>query len=701
MEMSYFEWDSFKEQYNLQDLSNLMLDDGFFIDMQEKIIHLSKKLSATLFNRTKERKASLSFREFRELLPKQETETLRADFIRLSSEKSSRTESYVNFEIQGEEVAGLITMIKIPGRQFIVGMAFPCYEPFNQYERRLESIVGQLEEAQIINQLILEGSTDYIYQLDLINNVCTFSPKAMDILPLENPTFGNAMDRVLSFIVPEDRNIFLESFSPFLTGKSKYHTAEYRVNTKQGDIMWISCHGKGFHDADGRPIMIAGSLMDITEKKKWEERIHRMLYYDIRTGLKNRYCFEKEVEEYLNAGAKGSIACVDIRNFKLFNEIFGHNFGNKILEEMAGMLEMYVPRSLGIYRLDGDEFLIHLSEYKEEEILERLAPLQLALEKTRTLDGHSIYINVTIGIAAYPEHGKTSEELLKNADTALYKMSKYSNEKVMFFINENGIDLSKRYVLESKLRRDIENGFENFRVVYQPIVKLKDDGTSWYAAEALLRYHNPEMPDVTQMELIETLEVSDLINPVGRWVMSQALRECSQWQKTGAYACVHVNFSAQQLSDAGILNYTKELLKKYQVEPRYLVCELTETSLINNFEIATNLCRSWMEMGIGIALDDFGTGYSSFNYLKSLPISQIKIDKAYVEDLHQNEYNKIIISCLYDLSRNMGLELCVEGIETKETLDLLAAIGVKLIQGFYFERPLEAEVIRKEIAQHS
>lgn len=700
METTFFEWDSFKEKYGLPDFSAMVLDDGFFIDMEQQIICLSRKLSTSLFNGGEEAAAQLSFAEFEEFLSEQSRELLTADMSRLEGEKSFRTDSRVNFVIQGEEIAGLIILVKMPEQPYIVGLVHLCHELLHEYEQKLDTIVSQLEEAQNINQLILEGSTDYIYQLDLVNNICTFSPKAMDVLPLDTPTFSNAMDKVLSFIVPEDRNIFLESFTPFLTGKSVYHTAEYRVNTKQGDIMWISCHGKGLHDAEGRPVMIAGSLMDVTEKKRWEDRVNKMLYYDIRTGLKNRYCYEKEVAEYTKRGEKGSIVCIDIRNFKLFNEIFGHNFGNKILKEMADMLEMYLPKSLGIYRLDGDEFLIHLDQYEEDKILERLTPLQMALSKARILDGHSIYIDVTIGVAIYPKHGTTPEELLKNADTVLYRMSKYSNEKVMFFIDENGMNLSKRYTLESELRNDIENHFAHFRVVYQPIVRLEKDGTYWCAAEALLRYRNPELPDVTQMELIETLEMSDLIIPVGRWVMSQALKECSQWQKTGAYVPVHVNFSAQQLSDAGILNYTKELLHKYQIEPCYLVCELTETSLINNFETATRLCRNWMEMGIGIALDDFGTGYSSFNYLRNLPISQIKIDKAYVQELHKDDYNKIIISCLYDLSRNMNLELCVEGIETKETLDLLAQMGVKLIQGFYFERPLEAEIIRKEFSQH-
>lgn len=162
----------------------------------------------------------------------------------------------------------------------------------------------------------------------------------------------------------------------------------------------------------------------------------------------------------------------------------------------------------------------------------------------------------------------------------------------------------------------------------------------------------------------------------------------------------HVNFSAQQMSDAGILDYIKQTLKKYALPPRCLICELTETSLINNFETALELCRELMDIGVGISLDDFGTGYTSFNYLRTLPISQIKVDKTFVSDLESNEYNQIIIRSLYDLSQNMNLELCVEGVEKKEILDILLKMGVTLIQGFYFERPLEATVIREEFKSH-
>lgn len=704
MKKNYFEWKTYRERYGLQELPDIIVEDGFILSLEEKKLYLSKKLSYNIFKNDRDKKSELTTDEAMEILKQPGAQILREDLRRLKSGKSLKTESHVDFVLYEEAVMGLITMVKIPNQPYVLGMVYLCYGMMHEHKLHLDQVIKQLEQAQNINQLILEGSTDYIYQLDLVNNTCTFSPKAMDVLPLESPTFGNAMDRVLSFIVPEDRSVFLESFSPFLTGKSLYHTAEYRVNTKQGDIMWISCHGKGLLDSEGRPLMIAGSLIDITEQKNAQENIYKMLHYDILTGLKNRYCYEEEMEEYLGCeGASGSIVCVDIHNFKLFNEMFGHNFGNKILKEFADMLRVYFPDTLGIYRLEGDEFLIHLKENSRDIILERLAPFRIAVSKVRILEGHSIYIDVTMGVAIYPEHGSSPDQLLKNADTILYRMSRNESkdkDRVMFFTNKKGTDIFKRYSLENELRNDIENQFQHFRVVYQPVVKLSPEGNYWCAAEALLRYSNPAMPGVGQMELISTLEESDLIVPVGRWVLQQAISECSQWKKIGANATVHVNFSAQQLSDAGLLNFLRDTFAKNSFDPSGLVCELTETSLINNFDSATSLCRELMDMKVGIALDDFGTGYSSFNYLRNLPISQIKVDKAYVQNLKDNDYNWIIINCLYNLSQNMSLELCVEGVETAETLEILSNMGVSLIQGFYFERPLEAEVVRKEFQNH-
>lgn len=699
------DWQSAVNTCGFVQLPVSLLEYSFFLDSNQKLIYLSPALSQSFFQ--SDSACVLSLDEFLTCFTANSSEQIITQLHRLLGEKVARKDIQVTFQKGDQTLPALFILSREPQSPYILGLVHLSYDLVHDYRHQLDDVVARLEHAQNVNQLILEGSTDYIYQLDLVNNICTFSPKALDVLPLESPTFENAMDRILSFIHPEDRHLFLESFTPFLSGKSLFHTAEYRVYTKTGEIIWISCHGKGMFNELGQPVMIAGSLMDITVAKKNEEQIHHMLYTDILTGMKNRNCYEQEVGQILtDPNARGSILCVDIHNFKLYNEIFGRAFSNRILKEFGEMLQMYLSENLGIYRLEGDEFLVHLAEYDREAIMAALVPLQLALSKARLIDGHNIYIDVTIGIAIYPEHGHTAGELLKNADSVLYKLAKHTTEKIMFFRTEGGEDLSKQYRLENELRMDIENNFRHFRVVYQPVVQLPPDGENkeehafWCSAEALLRYRNPELPDVTQMELIETLEVTDLIIPVGRWVLERAIEECSHWNFTGAPASVHVNFSAQQVSDAGLLDYIVQTLKKYSLPPRCLICELTETSLINNFEAARQLCRKLMDLGIGISLDDFGTGYTSFNYLRTLPISQIKVDKTFVSDLVHDDYNQIIIRTLYDLSQSMNLELCVEGVEKKEVLDMLLDMGVTLIQGFYFERPMEASLICEEFKSH-
>lgn len=705
LDYKYCDWLSVKDVCGFGQLPQAILEYSFFLDINAKNVYLSPAFSQVFF--PSEHAVTLSLDEFLTCFTNDCSEQLIQQLHQLTGSKAMRKDIQVNLLKGDRHIPSLFILSRNPPSSYILGIVHLSYDLIHNYKDQLNDVVTRLEHAQNINQLILEGSTDYIYQLDLVNNMCTFSPKALDVLPLESPTFGNAMDRVLSFIVPEDRHIFLESFTPFLSGKSLFHTAEYRVYTKTGEIMWISCHGKGMFNEQGQPIMIAGSLMDITQAKKNEEQINHMLYTDMLTGMKNRNCYEMEMKNHLSAsGAQGSILCIDIHNFKLYNEIFGRAFANEILKEFGRMLQMYLSDNLGLYRLDGDEFLVHLSVHEKEEILASLVPLQLALSKPRLINGRSIYIDVTVGIAAYPDYGRTAEDLLKNADTALYQLTKYSKEKVMFFRNAKDDDLSKQYRLENELRMDIENNFQHFRVVYQPIVQLPATGTEkekqafWCSAEALLRYQNPNLPNVTQMELIETLEGTDLIIPVGRWVLEQAIRECSHWNFSGAPSSVHVNFAAQQMSDAGLLEHIDQTLKKYSLPPRCLICELTETSLINNFDATRQLCRKLINKGIGISLDDFGTGYSSFNYLRTLPISQIKVDKAFAFNLVHDDYNQIIVRTLYDLSKNMDLELCVEGVEKKETLDMLLDMGVTLIQGFYFEKPLEAAVIREEFKQH-
>lgn len=697
MDRQFFQWNTFSEEHQGLAFPVDLMGEVFLFDVRNESVWLSRKCAELLLPEG-ELRAEITGKEFEQKLSESSVHSFMQDLQRLQMGKAMCTSCHAAVKGKSGNLSSVIRLYRLPGCQELLGHISVDYEPTKEYENHLKQMIQKLRHAQTVNELILEGASDYIYQLDVINNICTFSSKAVDVLPLESPTFPDAMNRILSFIVPEDRQLFLDSFVPFLSGQSDYHVAEYRVVTKQGNIMWISCQGKGIHDEQGNPVMIAGSLLDITDQKKHEEEIERMLYYDMLTGLKNHRCFEKDMEKYLNKkNAEGSLLYMDIRKFKQFNEMFGHSFGNSVLKEFARMLELYFSNARGIYRISGDEFLVHLREVERESIMAKLLPFISVLKKTRELEGHSLYISIYIAVVVYPEHGHTIEELMNNANQCLYRMSREKEEEICFFAGRTN-SISQQYMLENELRKDIEHGFPHFRVVYQPIVKLNQDSSGWVGAEALLRYSNPDFPKLEQTDLIQMLEYSGMIIPVGRWVLGCAIHECSKWNHTGSRSMVHVNLAAQQVADAGLLQYIREKCEEEGLPPSHLIIELTETSMLNNFELATQFCKGLMQLGVGVALDDFGTGYASFNYLRMLPVSQIKVDRNFTKNLPESNYNQTIISCLYHLSQDLNMELCVEGVETEEELTLLKEMGVSLIQGFYFERPMEADVIQREFA---
>lgn len=695
----YFHIRDLKEKLQLGDIPEELFSETFLLDHRKNQAKMSEGMAEVFRSPGQPPRGTLSLDEVLNTFTAASRSIFLHDLTMLKEGKKAKTDSHLDIVKEGGIANILIVMLPLEAPGYVLGIGHLNFDLTHEHNLQLEETIRQLRQAESVNQLILEGSTDYIYQLDLVNNVCTFSPKAMDVLPLENNTFSNAMDRLLGFIVPEDRSVFLDSFAPFLSGKSKYHKAEYRVKTKFGTVIWIRCQGKGMHDENGNPLMIAGSLVDITEQKANEEKLKNILYYDILTGLKNRNCFEKDMKKYLtDPSATGSILCIDIHNFKIFNEIFGRDFANKILIEFTRIIHLYISDNLGVYRLEGDEFLVHLRENTQEQILEKLIPFQMYLSRERTLEGHVIFIRANIGVAMYPQNGATSEELIQNANMALLMRSKTNRHQTVFFRSENLDSLNKKYVLERVLRQNVTDGMKNFHLMFQPIMEIQDGKPLFHGAEALLRYYTPDLSGISQEELIETLEYSDLILTAGRWIVRQAVKECANWHKMGAPLYININISAQQVSDKDLVSYIRKCCREYGLDPKWLVFELTETSLINNFEIADQFCRELRDMGAGVALDDFGTGYSSFTYLKRLTISQIKIDREYVQHSNEDTYDQVFLKCLYDLGRNLGVTLCAEGVEDKETCRKMQEMGITLMQGYYFDQPLETEAFRRKIS---
>lgn len=701
MKYEYFEWGKYSGENRNIIFPVDAMEEIFLVDVEKDEIWLSKKCAKLLADGRGELEPVIAKAEFEKYFSETGRYAMRQAVQRLLVGKTEKVACHASVQGSSKELSAVVYLYRLYGREELFGHISVDYEPMREYEEHLEQVIKKLKHVQMVNELTVEGASDYVYQLDFVNNECTFSSKALEVLPLDSPTFPDAMNRVLSFIVPEDRHIFLDSFTPFIAGQSDKHVAEYRVMTKQGNIMWISCKGKGLHDEEGRPIMIAGTLVDITKQKEDQQRLEKMLYFDELTGLKNKRCFERDVEDKLKSGKeKGSFLYMNIRKFKLYNELFGHSFGNKVLKEFAYMLNLFFASAEGLYRFSGDEFLVHLNETNREQILSKLVPFQAVLKKTRTIDGHSIYINVHTAVVIYPEDGSSVEELVNNAHQCLYRMTRAEREEISFYTDQVGDSASQQFLIENEMRKDIEKNFRHFRVVYQPIVRLEKNGARWIGAEALLRYDNPELAGLGQMEMIRTLEYSGLILPVGRWVISQAVHECGKWNRLGNKGIVHVNIAAQQVSDLGLVSYIKAKCDDEGVSPSQLVMELTETSLLSNFDVATNFCNDLLKLHAGVALDDFGTGYSSFNYLRNLPISQIKIDRGYTKQLATSRYNQTFITFVNQLSKELKLELCVEGVETEEEVKILREMDITHVQGYYFERPMEADVFCREFSNN-
>ena len=701
MRSDFFKWDEFSSKQGIVFPAEA-IEEIFLVDLNDKHVWLSKKLARMIFFEKGEIKTELLLTELADYFLEGGIDKLIQEIERMLDGKTSRVNSHVSL-IRGDTALSAVCYVfKLKDPRYLLGFLSIDYEPIQEYEQELENTLKEMKRIQAVNDLILEGAADCIYQLDIVKNVCVFSPKALEVLPLESTVVSDAVSKFLSFVIPSDRKIYLDSLTPLITGVSDYYRAKYRVYGKNGEIKWILSQGKALRDESGKLLMLAGSMVDITQQQIWVEEMNQMLYQDSLTGLKNRMCFEKDLEEHLQKkDVKGSLIYINIRKFKLFNEMFGRSFADTILKEFAERLKLYFPEAIDIYHFTGDEFMIHIAEYDREEIMARIVPFRSSLRSQWEMDGHMLYINMYAAVVIYPENGSNVEVLLQHANQCLSQTSRDESAEVRFFAEQEGEKLSRQYLIENTLRMDIQNGFEHFRVVYQPIVHMEDGVCKWGGAEALLRYSNPNLPDVGQMEMIQTLEYSGLILPVGRWVLSQAIKECKKWNRAGRQVVVHVNMAAQQVTDAGLVEYIKNQCLENRLPFASLIVELTETSLVNNFAMATQLCEELRKLGIGVALDDFGTGYSGFTYLRNFPINQIKVDREYAKDISKSRYNQVIVSFMHNLSQNMNVELCVEGVETEEELKVLTDIGVSIIQGFYFERPMEAEVIRKEFMRRA
>lgn len=459
-----------------------------------------------------------------------------------------------------------------------------------------------------------------------------------------------------------------------------------------GRERWYELYYTRMNWVDGSPVRLC-ALYDVTEKKLYRKKIEQQAYTDFLTGLYNRMCCERDLAKYVDEAKrkqkKGALLYLDLDDFKHINDGLGHQYGDVLLKSISHSLQRIEGIRSTCYRVGGDEFVIIIppGDYERfEEIVDAIREIFL---KPWYLKDADYYCTMSMGVVEFPKDGIEIHDLIKKADIAMYAAKKHGKNRTERYSNNLDSKSGKRLDMEKNMRDAATDGCQEFEVYFQPIIDIQKKGMPCTGAEALIRWNSTELGFIPPSEFIPLAEYLGLINPIGNYVLREACKYCKNWNDNGYpdYR-VNVNLSVIQLLQTDIVEIVEKTVKESGINPHNLTLEVTESLAINDMERMKEILGSIKKLGVRIALDDFGTGYSSLNHIREIPFDVIKVDQSFIRDLEKDTYAKSFIKMVADLADAIGVNLCVEGVETRGQYEILSQMRVGLIQGFYFDRPM-------------
>lgn len=469
---------------------------------------------------------------------------------------------------------------------------------------------------------------------------------------------------------------------------------EVRIRRRDGRVLWCLLSLAERQSPDGFMPGYQGIIHDITDRKRAEERLLYNAYHDVLTGLPNRALFEDRLDRALarwrrHPEQRFAVLFMDLNRFKVVNDSLGHSAGDELLRKVGEIVSECLREDDTVARFGGDEFaiLVDCVDSKAEAILvaERI---HARLETPVPIAGHSVFTSCSIGIALADVESTRPEDLLRNADLAMYRAKADGPSRYSIYTSGMHSVAVSLMELDMELHQAIRN--QEFVLHYQPIYSLKDNQIRGF--EALVRWQNPRRGLLMPQEFLPLAEDTGMILPIGKWVLREVCQQLAAWQRLFAdqrMPFISLNISGMQLKQAGFVAETAAVLREARVNPANIMFELTETSLLHNPESCAVSITKLRSVGVRFCIDDFGTGYSSLSYLHRLPINGLKIDRSFISGLDRGEGTELV-STIVSLARNLGIYAVAEGVETEAQLTSVRALGPKYVQGFLLSMPLEA-----------
>jgi len=552
-----------------------------------------------------------------------------------------------------------------------------------------------LEEWKERYELAIEGSNDGLWDCNMQSKRFYASPIWRAMMGYsEEETFSNDCEVWLSTVHPDDQERVRTYFKTILKSLQTKFETEYRARRKDGSYFWVLSRGRVVYNGD-MATRIVGNQTDIDERKHLEETIREQAYFDTLTKLPNRQHILERIQIEITSKHEFGLFFFDLDHFKMINDTMGHTIGDKLLQAVAERIRSLLRPEDFPGRLGGDEFVIVVPHMESTEAYGHHAKSFIdAIHKPWQIDGHEFIISTSLGISLYPHDGVDAKQLLKNADIAMYQAKEAGRNNYHFFTESMDTQVHHQMRLEQDMRRGIEQG--EFHLYYQPQIAAIDESIS--GAEALIRWHHPELGTVNPAEFITLAEHTGFIIPLGEWIIKEACLFQRTLSDLGYPSLkISVNISARQFQHSEFIQSVDRLLRETNANPAALTFEITETIFAGDKQTIIAVLNQLRERGIRTSLDDFGTGYSSLSYLKTLPLDAIKIDRSFVQNVDTDFANRSIAKTILALGHGLGLDIVAEGVETENEVEFLKRNACPQMQGYFYAKPLPKEEFLKRL----